>query len=132
MFGYGRLNAAIRPVDDGSGSNANKRKRNRVNVVLLECDLGELLDLSLTGMRLRCKRRQIVSEGGSPISLMLRVNGAEDVVVKARAIWSKRCGITSHEVGLEFVDLDARQMAAISRLARDCSDCEVLRPRAAA
>lgn len=127
MFGYGRLKPAITPPNDDAAKNL--RRRNRVNVVLLECELGQLLDLSLTGMRLRCKRKPLL--GDKPFTIALRVSEHTEVLLHARAIWARRAGLTSHEVGLEFIDVTPAQMSAISRLARDCSDCEVVRPRAA-
>ncbi len=127
MFGYGRLKPAISPPGDSAPSNL--RKKNRVNVVLLECDLGQLLDLSLTGLRLRSKRRPQL--GSEPFSIALSISGEPELTLTARVVWVRRAGLTSHEVGLEFVNVTPAQMVGISRLARDCSDCEVIRPRAA-
>lgn len=144
MFGYGRLRPAIETIADaqqGAGAtDAAARKprgRNRINCVHLECELGEVVNLSLSGMRVRChKKVSPPPPSMQPIRVTLRVEEGDDtlsVVLNARVAWSKRGGVAGlgrWEVGLYFEGVDDALAMRLSRLASASSDCEVVRPRA--
>ncbi len=129
MIGYGRF-AAIETAGDDNAD--NRRVRNRINCVLLECELGEVVNLSLTGMRVRCHKKVAPPPPSmQPIRVTLRV--ADKVLeLKARIAWSRKVGaafFSRYEMGCFFIDVSEEQRAAIGRLAREAADCEIVRPR---
>lgn len=120
-----RYNHILNPTAQPEG---NKRARNRLNTVLLTCPHGDVVNLSLTGMRTRSRRKPRV--GNDPRPLVLSVHHEPQLEVTARKVWFRRSGlIGTFEVGFEFVNLTPEQSSALSKLARDCYDAEVLRPR---
>lgn len=118
---YGRLRTLLGPRQSDID---NKRTRNRVKTVLLHCELGEVADISATGMRVRSKRVPALQR--DPAWFVLRADDMS-IPVMARPVWAQKCR-GGHEIGLTFVNLTPEQTAAISRLARDCADTETLRP----
>jgi hypothetical protein len=82
-------------VDDGNG----RRLHGRLAQELLACDLGEVIDLSATGMRVLARRlpsREFEAE----------IYGASSdrVRVRCKVRWSRQTGRKQFEVGLEFID----------------------------
>lgn len=109
------------------------RRRSRVRTVLLRCFLGEIVDLSQTGMRVRCRRKPRMERHAQRLSQPIAIEGHDESVrVRVRAVWVRSVGFLHHEIGLAFVDMTDEQSAALTRLARDYLDGEVLRPRNAA
>lgn len=133
MFGYGRL----RPVIESAiaAADPNRRVRNRINCVLLECELGDVVNLSLTGMRVRCHKKAVPPpESMQPLRLTLRLHDARALAVETKVAWARRtgpAGLGRWEIGFEFVNLTDDLRRDIARLARESSDCEIVRPRAA-
>lgn len=67
------------------------------------CPLGEVIDLSASGMRVVGKGRPLLQVGQSG---MLRVNcGDGTVSLEAQVIWVKKRGFRRHEIGLQFLNL---------------------------
>ncbi|MBX3385739.1 MAG: PilZ domain-containing protein [Phycisphaeraceae bacterium] len=118
---------------DGSPVSAsNRRVKNRINCVLLECEFGEVVNLSMTGMRVRCHRKVVPPPKSiGPMRLTLRLDGRA-LEVNGRIAWTKRggpAGLGRWEIGVEFLDADEGLRRELSRLARESSDCEIVRPR---
>lgn len=80
--------------------------------------LGEVLDLSSSGVRIRCGRKPEFRAGSE---LDVELNGIDGPFeVHAKVAWVRRAGLRRHEAGLEFLNLtdDARkQLAALARTA---------------
>lgn len=115
---------------DPEAPKARDRRRNRVRVVLLRCWLGDVVDLSQTGMRVRSRRKPLLSSEPEPITLIGGAKGSEEeLALTARVVWVRRSGLFHHEIGLTFVNMTEATAAAVARLARDYLDAEVLRPR---
>ena len=98
------------------GSNA--RRAGRVRMEMVSSTLGDVLDLSATGMRIRCARKPDCSAGSE---LDVELEGLDgSFQVHAKVAWVKRTGLRKHEVGLEFVDPDTevrKQLAGLARTA---------------
>jgi hypothetical protein len=95
---------------------ANARRAGRVRIEDVSCSLGEVLDLSATGLRLRCTRRPEIHAGDA---LELELDGIDTKIrVKARIAWVRRTGLRRHEIGLEFIDPAPGTRAALAALAR--------------
>jgi hypothetical protein len=97
-------------------SDSDKRKSGRLGLEMLKCQYGPIINLSVGGMRISCRRipfdvEQIVLTGvGNPIML------------KARLAWHKRVGLFKHEVGFQFVDVtpdQKRQLTSLATVGRD-------------
>lgn len=114
-------------LETGLDASSSARRRHRVNTVLLTCELGSVVNLSQTGMRVRAERGAEIIPGKR--DLRLRFDD-DEVMLTARLVWQSRTSDGALEMGLEFVDLSEEQSRSLARLARGAMDCEVLRPRA--
>jgi hypothetical protein len=95
---------------------SNCRRAGRVRIEEVGCTLGEVLDLSATGLRLRCARRPEKHAGDELDVELDGVDGA--FIVRVRVAWVRRIGLRRHEMGLEFISPDARTCEALAALAR--------------
>ncbi|MHC5112791.1 MAG: PilZ domain-containing protein [Planctomycetota bacterium] len=94
-------------VDDG----ANNRRHGRVAPGTARCNLGKILDLSASGMRLRT-RKSLTGEH------IVQIKGNENMIrVLGRVVWSKKLGFRAYEIGLRFVDLPEEAAVLIRRIA---------------
>jgi hypothetical protein len=111
-MGVGREIPPIPTVFEGS----NARRAGRVRLSSVGCTLGEVLDLSATGLRLRAARRPDYPAGAE---LNVQLEGVDGPFkVRCRVAWVKRAGLRRHEVGLEFIDPDAATRRSLADLAR--------------
>lgn len=79
-------------------------------------DLGDLLDISESGMRVHCAQCLMVTQGDI-VSLQLRC-GDLGMQVRAKVAWVRRTGVKERIMGLQFVGLKPSMLAAIQVLAR--------------
>jgi hypothetical protein len=95
----------------------NARRCGRVRVQMITCSLGDVLDLSATGMRVRTRGRP--PEEGAVVGV--RVEGlVRPVDVRATVVWVRKAGWRKLELGLKFEELsreDRSELAAIARTA---------------
>ncbi len=83
----------------------------------VSCPLGELLDLSGTGMRVRVSRGQTVGVG-SVVPVKLGTPSGS-VSVQARVMWRKRSGwFGGFETGFRFEGVTPGQSVALATIAR--------------
>ncbi|MGB7159261.1 MAG: DnaJ domain-containing protein [Tepidisphaeraceae bacterium] len=104
-------------VGPGKPSPARTRKRahDRYASDLLVCALGQVLDLSGSGIRIGGKGRCALARG-QVIPLKLEApQGA--LTLKARVVRVTRCGFRAFEVGLEFVGMKPAIARALKNLA---------------
>jgi hypothetical protein len=102
--------AGVTSLDD---ANEKRRRSGRLALEQVRCELGEVLDLSSHGMRVRSRKafrvgdvRVIVIEGlGGTLGM------------KSRIVWIKRNGMFRHEVGFEFMDVDPDLARKLTQMA---------------
>lgn len=84
----------------------------------LRCPLGELLDLSLTGLRCKCEQKPQVAKG-AVIPLVLQ-NNSQTIRLMARVVWVRKAGLIggTWQVGLHFLDVRPGIRAAIEQFAK--------------
>lgn len=104
----------------GSNSDAsNRRRMGRLLCDDLRSSLGEVVDLSATGMRVRVSGKPPQADVVAiPVTL---VHHEETLTLMARVAWVQKDGWFKHAVGLEFVNLTDSQrteLAALARVAR--------------
>ncbi len=88
----------LQPRPEGEG-----RVCGRLRCEMMECDLGEVADISASGMRVKTKGKPPVKVGDR-MKLGIRAAGTQSVVM-AEVIWLKKQGWFRHELGLRFVDV---------------------------
>jgi hypothetical protein len=93
-------------------SGANRREAGRVLVNGdVRCNLGRIVDLSATGMRLQSPRRlanvHMVEISTRSITLQL----------PAEVVWCRRVGFRRHLAGLRFLEVDDRIATALIQIA---------------
>lgn len=101
-----------RPEDSPSDVEDRRHSARLPQDVLLKCNLGEICDISKTGMRIRRK--------GVPRNSLVSVNisdGNEQLQIQAEVVWVKKRGFRNYEMGLQFIDLSGSDLAVISRFA---------------
>ena len=94
------------------GRRDGRRVKGRLPQEGLDCNLGPVLDLSLGGVRVLCKRPR---EG----DLTVHLDGF-DITLKlqAKVVWTTRHGFRRHEMGLEFMHVDEEIARILSRISR--------------
>ncbi len=97
-------------------SDASQRRRHgRVRTEDVLSTVGQVLDLSASGMRIRCGRR--TPEVGTMMEVGIQgVDGP--FLVRAKIVWVTRRGVLTSEAGLEFEGPDESIKAQLSLLAR--------------
>ncbi len=98
----------------------------------LDCPVGELLDLSISGMRLRCGGATPLAPNA--VERFCLIDGDDRVHVDGRVVWARRLGLLRRrwDVGIQFVEVDETQRAILARLARICRVPPEPLPRVAA
>ena len=83
----------------------------------LRCPLGELLDLSVTGLRCKCEQKPQVAKG-AVIPLVLQ-NNSQTIRLMARVVWVRKANLIggTWQVGLHFLDVRPGIRAAIEQFA---------------
>lgn len=94
----------------------NNRKGGRLRCELIACDLGDVLDMSRTGMRVKGKRSPGVKPGEC-YSITITGPGAK-LTIGTRVVWVKKSGLFHSEVGLEFTEIPEHAEGAFKALVR--------------
>ena len=82
----------------GSCPEHPRRRCGRVKQRSFKCNLGEIIDISAAGMRVRCR----IKPSASSI-LPINLKGFDlPGPLFGKRVWSKRLGLFLHEVGIEF------------------------------
>jgi hypothetical protein len=101
----------------------NARRCGRVRVEMITCCLGDVLDLSATGMRVRSKGR-VPQEGQT---LGVRIEGMiKPIDVRATVVWARKSGWRKMELGLRFEDVTQEIRSELAAIARTAPLNEVL------
>lgn len=94
----------------------NQRLTPRFAAQQLSCPLGELLDVSLTGMRVACKGKPPVVRGG-----VLRFtigSGSQRMALAGQVVRVRRKGLRAFELGVMFVGITEVQKRALDSLVK--------------
>ena len=89
----------------------SRRRRGRLGQEAVVSNIGNVIDLSLDGMRVICRRLPKEDE----FTIQIAGLGGE-VMVRGRVAWSKREGRSRFEVGIQFIDVSKELAAEINRL----------------
>ncbi|MCC7193246.1 MAG: PilZ domain-containing protein [Phycisphaeraceae bacterium] len=102
----------------------DNRIRGRLRVELLKCKLGDVQDLSSTGMRVRRRGRLMVKKGEVHEVTLTSLVGKQ--TVQARVMWIKRVGFFKHDLGLKFEGLTPEIEKGITAIARISVDARFI------
>jgi hypothetical protein len=102
---------------------ATKRKFGRLKCTMAHCGIGEILDLSAGGMRVRTRQRP--ASGQTIATEIITQFGPLPVKVSVR--WVRRVRLFWFDCGLMFTELDDQAKKMISEFARIAADGEMVR-----
>lgn len=94
-----------------SGASDDRRAHARLKQEALQCNLGEVIDLSLGGMQIRCTR--IPEENILQVEM---THEGETIKVQAEIVRSNKVGFRKHELGLRFLNVDPETAKQLTRL----------------
>jgi len=98
------------------GVNDPRRRSERHPAEGMRCQIGDVVDLSGSGMRILCKGKPPLAVGQC-IDLKLRfADGA--VALHGQAMWMRRAGLRRHEIGVRFLNLRPPVVKALESLAK--------------
>ena len=113
-------------VMDSTPSN-ERRRHGRLRCEDASCCVGQVADLSASGMRV-LRRGGPIMEIGDDFSITVHPNGGEPILtLPARVVWIERQGFRKHIIGLEFGELDDPSRQKLGELARIVCDQIVFR-----
>jgi hypothetical protein len=94
------------------------RKAERFRTDGFSCPMGDVVDLSSSGMRVRSEQKPLLKKGDAH-QFHVRTCGKQ-FVVNGRVAWVRRKGLLSgpYELGIEFVGVTADAARAIAKLAK--------------
>jgi hypothetical protein len=92
------------------------RAKPRFTCRSVSCGSGEILDLSLGGLRMRTPAKP--PRGRGPIGLVISSDVGR-VQVAAEIVWAKRAGWREWELGMRFTDPDAVRASGLFKLIWD-------------
>jgi hypothetical protein len=98
------------------GSARDSRSSSRTRCLGVRSSLGEVVDFSRLGARVRTRSRPTIRKG-QRFDLSLVVLGRK-VSVGARATWIRKCAWRRWEIGLEFVSVGKEASRSFQDLAR--------------
>ena len=105
-------------------SESNKRRHCRVKADTVSSQLGDVIDVSPGGMRVRCRKKPENQPGDIVILNVQGVNGP--FTVKAKFAWSKRDGLFRHVAGFELLDVGERVRTELLAIARSAAISEIM------
>lgn len=111
-------------MSESARSSDNRRRHGRVRMQDITCSLGDVLDLSASGLRVRAK--VAIPAVGTRFSV--KIGGLDNTFYVSCVVkWSRRVGLMSREAGLEFDELTAEQRRSLNLLARTAASNEYVR-----
>lgn len=117
--------------DQSSKGPKNPRRHGRVRCQDIACSLGELMDLSASGMRVRLPAMGIVDRAEQGDELTVTLQGLDGPIrLLCRVVWSRKVGIgwgrSRREVGLVFLEVGERERRGLSLLGRAAASNETI------
>jgi hypothetical protein len=109
---------------DDAPRRRDKRHRGRLRVELLKCVLGDVQDLSATGMRVRRRGRLMIKVGDVHELTLSSLVGRQ--TVRARVMWIKKVSFFRHDLGLQFENLTPEAQKGLLAIARISVDARFI------
>jgi len=94
-----------------------QRRFGRVKCKEISCSLGQVLDLSAGGMRIRSRGTMGLRVGES-VGVTLRAESGFLIPVPSRVVWMTKSGWRNCELGLTFMELSNSARESLSGIAR--------------
>ena len=111
----------------GKPKDADNRRRNgRVMLQEITCSLGQVMDLSSSGMRVQTATKHDLQPGQTFGMVLQALSGP--VNVAATVAWVRKAGWGKYQLGIQFIDPQPDLRRAICELARSVASNEVVRP----
>ncbi|QOJ00773.1 MAG: PilZ domain-containing protein [Phycisphaeraceae bacterium] len=105
----------FKPALPTEGSGDNARRHGRVRCDELVCNLGQVLDLSASGARIKLSLSPLTVGG----EVICEIEAPDRrVAIAAKVIWCRRVGFFRHEAGLTFLDVPAHARAGLLGIVR--------------
>ncbi|MFG0252575.1 MAG: DnaJ domain-containing protein [Phycisphaerales bacterium JB038] len=95
----------------------SRRGQPRYRTTALACDLGEVLDLSTPGLRLRCDSSHACQQGALLTLTLQPGDGSGQLRLTGHAVWVKRSGLRHREIGVSFINVRPSTAASLQTLA---------------
>lgn len=102
--------AGVTSLDDAEET---RRRSGRLTLEQVRCDVGEVLDLSSHGMRVRSRKG--FRQGDVRVVVIEGLGGT--LGMRSRVVWVKRSGMFRHEIGFEFMDVDPDLARKLTQMA---------------
>lgn len=104
-------------LDDTATRQAGQaRKGGRLKPLSLRCELGQVIDISGGGMRVKVKGK-LKLEKGETFPLVIHAPEGE-IRVKCKVVWTRKADWRSIEIGLQFDDVAPESRAMLNLVAR--------------
>lgn len=106
-------------IDPSSGARLadDDRRFGRLRTQALGCSIGQVLDLSGGGMRVRTIRDAALVQG-TTLGVVLYGGDLPDTRVDARIVWARNTGWRAREVGLSFLAMPEATRSGLSEIVR--------------
>ncbi|MFM9995191.1 MAG: PilZ domain-containing protein [Phycisphaerales bacterium] len=104
----------------------NARRHGRVRAQTITCSLGDVMDISISGMKVRCGSKPDLKKGETAPVTINGLNGP--FTVQAKFNWCKRAGLFKWVAGFEFAELTGPARTELLEIARIAAIGETLRP----
>lgn len=105
---------------------SNARKHGRVRSATITCNLGEVADISASGMKVRTATKPAYKPGEAVTITVNGVNRSFDV--KATFAWSRRNSLFKWTVGFKLGELSDEARQELLEIARISAIGETMRP----
>lgn len=93
-----------------------RRRHERHFTDNVSCDVGDVVDMSASGMRVACRGRPPMREG-QVAKMVLAFTGGK-INLQIRVVWIKRKGLRrAYEIGLHFINVTPKLTAALDSIA---------------
>ena len=103
----------------------DSRRQGRLKCELLRCSIGDVIDLSASGMRVRAWGIRGL-KANEHCDIRIRCIGRMAFVVRGEIVWVKRHGFMKYEAGVHFVDVTPEQQEKLTEAARISANARVM------
>jgi hypothetical protein len=103
----------------GAPAPENRRRAGRIRTLGVQCTLGEVVDISASGMRVISRGRAVLGEGqGGTISM---ATPAGVLALDVRVMWVRRSGWRSAEMGVQLINVTPDVLEGVRSILRGAS-----------
>ncbi len=103
----------------GAASPQNRRRHGRVRTLDVQCSLGEVTDISASGMRVCGRGKPSLPQGVATTITLATPAGM--LAVEIGVAWVRRVGFRGWEMGLEFVTVTPQVVEGVRAVLRGAS-----------